>query len=325
MARNVPEEMRTLPDFNDIIQAHDRIRGFIHRTPVLSSSGLNDLLGASFFFKCENFQKAGAFKFRGATNSLLTLSDQELSNGVGTHSSGNHAGALAKAAAMLGTKAFIVMPENSRRVKKNAVAGYGAEIFFCQPNQKAREEAMEEVISRTGCTFIHPYNRFEIMAGQGTAAKELLEDQPDLDIVMAPVGGGGLLSGTAIATRSMCKNALVWAGEPAGASDARQTFLTRRLVPSENPNTMADGLLTSLGELTMQAIFENVDDILLCSEKGIVDAMRVIWERMKIIIETSSAVPLAALMEHPSGWKGKKIGIILSGGNVDLADLPFSV
>ena len=311
-----------IPALADIREAHERIRPFIHRTPVLSSEMVNKILGAEIFLKCENLQKAGAFKYRGATNSLLTLTSAELAKGVGTHSSGNHAGALARAARQLGIPAHIVMPSNSKQVKKNAVEGYGARVRYCEPTLAAREETMEEVIRETGCTFIHPYNRFEIIAGQGTAALELLEEMPDLDIVMAPVGGGGLISGTDIASKGL-KKVQVWGGEPAGADDAFRSFNSGVLEPSVKPITLADGLLTSLGELTFEAIQRYLDRIILASEPAIVEAMRLVWERMKIIIEPSSAVPLAALMENDQGWSGKRIGIIISGGNVDLADLPF--
>ncbi|MEA1878341.1 MAG: pyridoxal-phosphate dependent enzyme [Bacteroidota bacterium] len=314
-----------LPDLKDIQDAHDRIRSLIHRTPVMSSQQINELLGAEIYFKCENFQKAGAFKFRGAVNSLLCLTKEEAANGVGTHSSGNHAGALAKAAGLLGISAHIVMPENSREVKKKAVAGYGADIHYCKPTLEAREETMEWLAKESGCTFIHPYDRFEIIAGQGTAAVELLEDYPDLDIIMAPVGGGGLLSGTAIGSKGIKPDIHVWAGEPSGANDAWKSFRTGELVPSVEPQTIADGLLTSLSELTFRAIKQNVDEILLCDESNIIHAMRLIWERIKIIVEPSSAVPLGALMQNQQKWKGRKIGIILSGGNVDLGDLPFNV
>lgn len=313
-----------LPDLRDIQKAHDRIRSFIHRTPVLSSRQINELLETEIYFKCENFQKAGAFKFRGAMNSLLCLTKEEAANGVGTHSSGNHAGALAKAAAMLGISAHIVMPENSREVKKKAVAGYGADIHYCKPTLEARENTMNWLAGETGCTFVHPYDRFEIIAGQGTAALELLYDHPDLDIIMAPVGGGGLLSGTAIGSKGLNPEINVLAGEPTGANDAWKSLRKGELVPSVNPNTMADGLLTSLSEQTFRAIQQNVDEILLCDESFIVNAMRLIWERMKIIVEPSSAVPLGALMQNKQNLKGRKIGVILSGGNVDLGDLPFN-
>jgi threonine dehydratase len=308
-----------LPTLSDIIDAHIRIRPYIHRTPVLTSSSINGILGAEFYFKCENFQKVGAFKFRGATNAVLTLSPEELGKGVGTHSSGNHAAALALAARNAGVPAYIVMPENAPEIKKAAVAGYGGLITFCEPTLEARESTMEKVRKETGCTFIHPFNRFEIIAGQGTAALELLQDQPDLDMIMAPVGGGGLLSGTAIAARSLKPEIRVWAGEPANADDAFRSLEAGSIQPARPPATIADGLLTSLGPLTFEAIRGNVDRILLCPETVIPEAMHMVWERMKTIIEPSSAVPLGALMANPgAGWKGKKIGIILSGGNCQM-------
>ena len=312
-----------LPTLSDIKEAHRLISPYIHHTPVMTSELLNNFMGAEFFFKCENLQKVGAFKFRGATNAVLQLRPEESKKGVGTHSSGNHAAALAKAAAMNNIPAFIVMPNNSPEVKKKAVASYGAKITFCEPTLEARESTMEEVIQETGCTFIHPYNRFDIIAGQGTAAFELMEEVVGLVLVMAPVGGGGLISGTAICSKGINPGIMVWAGEPAGADDAFRSIKAGRIFPSVNPQTIADGLLTSLGSLTFKAIKENVDEIRLCNEENILKAMRLIWERMKIIIEPSSAVPLGALMQNPGGWEGKKIGIILSGGNVELSSLPF--
>jgi threonine dehydratase len=311
-----------LPVLIDILEARKRIGPFIHRTPVMTSSGINEILGAEFYFKCENFQKVGAFKYRGATNAVLSLSPEQLSRGVGTHSSGNHAAALALAARKAGVPAFIVMPSTAPEIKKVAVAGYGAVITYCEPTLESRESTMDKVMAETGCTFIHPYNRFEIITGQGTATVEFLEDVPGLDIIMAPVGGGGLLSGTAIAAKSINPGITVWAGEPENASDAWKSFYSGTLHPSVNPQTIADGLLTSLSELTFKAIRENVDAILLCPESGILPAQRLIIERMKILVEPSSAVPLGALMADPvKSWKGKKIGIILSGGNANLAAL----
>jgi len=308
-----------LPSLHDIRAAHSRIRPFIHNTPVLTSSSIDQILGAEFFFKCENFQKVGAFKFRGATNAVLSLSPEELACGVGTHSSGNHAAALALAARNAGVPAYIVMPRTAPEIKKIAVAGYGGIITYCEPTLEARETTMEMVQRKTGCTFIHPFNRFEIIAGQGTAAVELLTDQVSLDIIMAPVGGGGLLSGTAIAAKSMHPGITVWAGEPANADDAFRSVQAGSIQPALKPNTIADGLLTSLGPLTFEVISNQVDRILLCPEPTITQAMRLIWERMKIIIEPSSAVPLGALIANPdAGWKGKKIGIILSGGNCQI-------
>ena len=315
--------MNQLPTFADIEKAHDRIRPFIHCTPVLTSQSINQIVGAELFFKCENLQKVGAFKFRGACNSVLALSDEEAIKGVCTHSSGNHAAALALAARMRGIPAYIVMPENAPEIKKIAVAGYGAQITFCTPTLEARESTLKKVAAETGATEIHPYNYFNVICGQGTAAKELIEEIGQLNIVMAPVGGGGLLSGTALSTKALLPNAMVIAAEPAGADDAFRSFYSKSLVPSVAPKTIADGLLTSLGSLTFPIILNNVDQIVTVSEASIVAAMRMIWERMKIIIEPSSAVPLAAILENKVDVKGKKVGIILSGGNVDLGKLPF--
>ena len=312
-----------LPTFEDIQTAHDRIRPYIHHTPVLSSKSINEIVGAELFFKCENLQKVGAFKFRGACNSVFSLSDVEAKNGVCTHSSGNHAAALALAARMRGIPAYIVMPENAPEIKKIAVAGYGAQITFCIPTLEARESTLKKVAVETGATEIHPYNYFNVICGQGTAAKELIEEIGTLDIVMAPVGGGGLLSGTAISTKALLPGAKVIAAEPAGADDAFRSFYSKILQPSVAPKTIADGLLTSLGSLTFPIILNEVDQIVTVSEEGIVAAMRMIWERMKIIIEPSSAVPLAAILENKLDVKGQKVGIILSGGNVDLGKLPF--
>ena len=312
-----------LPTFADIEKAHERIRPYIHYTPVLSSKSINEIVGAELFFKCENLQKVGAFKFRGACNSVFSLSDAEAQNGVCTHSSGNHAAALALAARMRGIPAYIVMPENAPEIKKIAVAGYGAQITFCTPTLEARESTLKKVAAETGATEIHPYNYFNVICGQGTAAKELIEEIGLLDVVMAPVGGGGLLSGTALSAKALLPNALVIAAEPAGADDAFRSFYSKTLQPSVAPKTIADGLLTSLGSLTFPIIMNEVDQIATVSEESIVAAMRMIWERMKIIIEPSSAVPLAAILENKVDVKGKKVGIILSGGNVDLGKLPF--
>lgn len=315
--------MTLLPSFSDIRTAHDRIRPFIHRTPVLTSQSINQIVGAELFFKCENFQKVGAFKFRGACNSVLALSDEEAKKGVCTHSSGNHAAALALAARMRGIPAYIVMPENAPEIKKKAVAGYGARITFCEPTLAARESTLKKVAAETGATEIHPYNYFNVICGQGTAAKELIEETGQLDIIIVPVGGGGLLSGTAISAKAMLPNVRVIAAEPAGADDAFRSFQSKILQPSVNPKTIADGLLTSLGSITFPIILNEVDQIVTVSEENIVAAMRMVWERMKIIIEPSSAVPLAAILENKVDVKGKKVGIILSGGNVDLGKLPF--
>lgn len=312
-----------IPTYSDIEKAHLIVQKYAHRTPVLSSVSINKIVGAELFFKCENLQKVGAFKFRGACNAVFSLSEEDAAKGVATHSSGNHAAALALAAHMRRIDAHIVMPENSPEIKKKAVAGYGAKITFCKPTLQARESTLAEVIAKTGATEIHPYNNFNVIAGQGTAAKELIEDKGEFDVIMAPVGGGGLLSGTAISTKHLLPACKVIAAEPAGADDAFRSFHSKLWAPSENPKTIADGLLTSLGERNFEIILDKVDDIVIVSEESIVDAMRMIWERMKIIVEPSSAVPLAAILEKKVVVQNKKVGIILSGGNLDLGKLPF--
>ncbi len=312
-----------IPVYEDIIKAHKSIRPYIHRTPVLSSTGINNMLGVDLYFKCENFQKVGAFKFRGATNAVRQLSSAEAKKGVATHSSGNHAAALSLAARQMNIPAYIVMPESAPAIKKKAVKGYGAEITFCESTLEAREKTLEEVQKKTGATFIHPYHNFNVICGQGTAAKELLEDYPDLDVVIAPVGGGGLMSGTSIAAKAIKKESGVFGAEPLNADDAYRSFKQGVLIPSVRPDTIADGLLTSLSPLTFQIIKKNVDDIFTVKEETIVEAMRMVWERMKIIIEPSSAVPLAAVIENKYKFEGKKVGIIISGGNADLDHLPF--
>jgi threonine dehydratase len=312
-----------IPVFADIEKAHQIVQQYAHRTPILTSQSINKIVGGKLFFKCENLQKVGAFKFRGACNAVFSLSEEDANKGVATHSSGNHAAALALAAKMRGIAAHIVMPENSPEIKKKAVAGYGANITFCKPTLQARESTLAKVIIETGATEIHPYNNFNVIAGQGTAAKELIEDKGEFDIIIAPVGGGGLLSGTALSTKKLLPNCKVIAAEPAGADDAFRSFQAKKIIPSENPKTIADGLLTSLGERNFAIIVENVDEIVTVTEESIIAAMRMIWERMKIIIEPSSAVPLAAILEGKIDVSNKKIGIILSGGNLDLGKLPF--
>lgn len=311
------------PTIVEIREAHNRIKTFIHRTPVLTCDTLNATCNADLFFKCENFQKAGVFKIRGATNTVFLLSDREASKGVATHSSGNHAAALTLAASRRKIPAHVVMPKNAPPVKKDAVKHYGAEITFCEPTLKAREKTLADVVNRTGAHFVHPYNDHRVISGQGTAALELCEEIMNLDMVLAPVGGGGLLSGTAIAVTSLSPTTAVYGAEPERADDARRSFHAGRIIPSENPDTIADGLLTSLGNLTFPIIRNNVKDILTVSEEGIIEAMRTIWERMKIVVEPSAAVPLGAVLEHRTIFAEKRIGIILSGGNVDLANLPW--
>jgi threonine dehydratase len=312
-----------IPIFKDIEQAHLIVQKYAHRTPVLTSSSINKIVGGNLFFKCENLQKVGAFKFRGACNAVFSLTEEDAQKGVATHSSGNHAAALALAARMRGIAAHIVMPSNSPEIKKKAVAGYGANITFCEPTLQARESTLARIVAETGATEIHPYNNFNVITGQGTAAKELIEDFGQFDIVMAPVGGGGLLSGTALTVKYLLPGCKVIAAEPAGSDDAFRSFHEKKIIPSVNPKTIADGLLTSLGERNFAIIMQNVDDIVTVSEEKIVEAMRMIWERMKIIIEPSSAVPLAAILEGKVDIQNKKVGIILSGGNLDLGKLPF--
>lgn len=312
-----------IPDINIILQAADRIQNIIHRTPVMTSISLNQMVGTEIFFKCENFQKVGAFKFRGATNAVFSLSDHEAKKGVATHSSGNHAAALTLAAKMRGISAYIVMPRTSPQVKKDAVAEYGAKITFCEPTLQSRESTLEKVVEKTGATFIHPYNDYRIIAGQATAALELLQEIRDLDIVMTPVGGGGLLSGTALSVFYLSPLTKVIAAEPEGADDAYRSLKEGKIIPSVNPQTIADGLLTSLGDKTFPIIQKHVERIITVSDEATIAAMRYIWERMKIIVEPSAAVPFAALLEKKVDFSGKRIGIILSGGNVDLNNLPW--
>ncbi len=312
-----------LPVLTDIQAAHSRIRPFIHYTPVLTSGQLNKLFDCELFFKCENLQKVGAFKFRGATNAVLLLSDEEKKRGVVTHSSGNHAAALALAASMNGVKANIVMPETAPAVKKNAVAGYGAEITFCKPTLQAREETTQMIMDKTGAALVHPYDNFNVICGQGTAALELLADKPDLDFVIAPVGGGGLMSGTSTCVKGLTSKIQVIGAEPFNANDAWTSFNAGQLTPSVNPLTVADGLLTALSELTFTIIQKNVDQIFTASEESIIECMLLVWERMKIIIEPSSATVLAIIKENPGIFKGKRTGLIISGGNVDFRKLPF--
>jgi threonine dehydratase len=310
-------------NLDTIRAAHERIRPYIHRTPVLTNSWLNDAYRASLFFKCENFQKVGAFKARGATNAVFALDDETARRGVATHSSGNHGAAVARAAKLRGIPAHIVMPSNSAKVKIRAVEGYGAQVSFCEPTEEARETKCAEVINTTGATLIHSFENKHVIAGQGTAAMELLEDVPDLDVIMCPVGGGGLLSGTAIAAKSMQPQIKVIAVEPQNVDDAAQSFRAGRRLVTEKKFTIADGLRTNIGEPNFAIVQQYVDDIVSVSEEAIVSAMRTIWETMKIVIEPSAAVPYAAIQEGKS-IVGKRIGIILTGGNVDLDALPWN-
>ena len=309
--------MNNYPQLEDVKKAHQRILPHINRTPVLTCSSLDEIVGAKLFFKCENFQKVGAFKFRGATNAIFSLSEEEASKGVVTHSSGNHAAALALAARNRGITARIVMPSNAPQVKIDAVKNYGGIITFCEPTLEARETTAAKIIKETGATMIHPFNDYRIIAGAGTAALEFLEEVNDLEYILAPVGGGGLLSGTALAARYTNSKIKVIAGEPKNADDAYRSIKAGYIIPPENPDTIADGLKTALGDKTFPIIQKFVDDIILVTEEEIIKAMRTIFERMKIIVEPSSAVPFAAMLFNKIKVKNKGVGIILSGGNVD--------
>ena len=300
-----------------IIDAHERIRNYIHHTPVLTSSGIDEMGSCSFFFKCENFQKVGAFKARGAMNAILSLSREERAKGVATHSSGNHAQALARAAKIMGVKSFIVMPRTAPEIKKRGVRGYGGEIFECEPTLQSRESTLVEVIRETGAAEIHPFNNYAVMEGQATAAKELFEEVSDLDYLLVPVGGGGFLSGTLLAATYFSPETTVIAAEPEGADDTYRSLESGKIEPSQS-NTIADGLLTSLGDKTFPIIRDNLDEVITVSDKEIIEAMRLIWERLKIIVEPSGSVPFAAALKSKEKFRNKKVGIIFSGGNVDL-------
>jgi threonine dehydratase len=311
------------PSFEDVLAAAERIKGRVHRTPVMTSIAIDEIAGARLHFKCENLQKVGAFKARGATNAVLSLDDEAAGRGVATHSSGNHAAALAYAAGLRGVPAHVVMPSSAPPVKKAAVAGYGALITECVPTLEARETTLDAVVERTGATFIHAYDNSNVIAGQGTASLELLTDVPDLEVVVAPVGGGGLMSGTAIAVSSSRPDITIWGSEPKGADDAYRSLRDGTIYPSVEPKTIADGLLTSLSDLTFRILSERLGGILTVSEETIVRAMRLLWERMKLVVEPSGAVPLAAVFEHPDHFAGRRVGLIISGGNVDLNRLPW--
>ncbi len=313
-----------LPTTDDVLAAAGRVAGLVHRTPVLTCTTLDRMSGAELFFKCENLQKVGAFKARGATNAVQLLDANAARRGVVTHSSGNHAGALAWAAAWRGITATIVMPRTAPVVKRAAVEGYGARAVECEPTLAAREAGCAEVVRDTGATFIHPYNSPGVIAGQGTATLELLQQVERLDAIVTPVGGGGLLSGSCLAAETVRKRPSVYGAEPEQADDAARSLAAGHIVPSEDPQTIADGLRTSLGELTFAILSQRVDGILTCTEAGILMAMRLLWERAKIVVEPSGAVPLAMILEHRQQFAGQRVGLVLSGGNVDLDRLPWA-
>lgn len=306
--------------FDKVEAAYERIKQYVNKTPVMTSTTLNEKLDCECYFKCENFQKIGAFKFRGALNTILQLSDEDKKKGVITHSSGNHAQALALAAKIAGIKAVIVMPENAPQVKVNATRGYGAEIVVCGSKPGDREEAVKPLIEKHGYTLVHPSDDLTIIQGAGTSAYELIKEVGELDFVFAPVGGGGFLSGTAIATKGLLPESKVIAVEPKNADDAYKSFNEGKIFPSINPNTIADGLRTQLGPNTFKVVREYVDDIILVSEEEIVDAMQFLWERMKLVIEPSGAVSLAGVLSEQINVKNKRVGIMVSGGNIDLTD-----
>lgn len=308
---------------SDLKQAHERIKAHIHRTPVMTSQSINEIAGCDIYFKCENFQKIGAFKARGGLNAVLSLPADERQKGVVTHSSGNHAQAVSMAARMCGIPAYIVMPETAPEVKKKAVKGYGAEITLCKPTIQARKENANRIRLETGAFLVSPYNDNNVIAGQATAAIEFLEDTDGLDALITPVGGGGLLAGTALAAHYYSPTTKVFAGEPDGAKDTYLSMKAGEMVAVDHPDTIADGLLASMGDKNFAIIKELVEDVFVVDDEEIVEAMRLVWERMKIVIEPSCAVPMAALLKNKERFAGQKVGIILSGGNVDLGKLPF--
>ena len=307
----------------DIEAAHERIRPLIHRTPVFTNSSLNKLSGAELYFKCDNFQKAGSFKIRGATNTVEQLTIEELSRGVATTSSGNHGAALSMAVTRRGGKTKVVMPNNTPKIKINNVERNGGEVVWCEPEQESRESVLKELIEKTGAVVVHPYNDERIMAGQGTCAKELLEDYPDLDTIVSPVSGGGLLSGTLLSSKALKANIQVFGAEPVEADDAYRSLKLGKIVPNETINTICDGLRAQIGTLTFPVIADLVDDIITVTEEEIIDSMRMIWERLKMIVEPSSSITLGAVLKNKDKFNGKKVGLIISGGNVDLDHLPW--
>jgi threonine dehydratase len=316
-------KLQNNPTWEDICWIHDNIKHIIHRTPVLTSLSLNKISGAELYFKCENFQKIGAFKIRGASSAALFLTEEEKQAGLATHSSGNHAQAVALTASSNGIPSHIVMPDTSPVPKINATKGYGANVYLCENTIQARQDRLDEVIAETGATYVPSYDDYHIIGGQATAAKELIEDVGHLDIVMAPIGGGGMMSGTALSTHHLLPEAKIYGAEPEEVDDAYRSVKAGKILKNETINTIADGLRTNLGEKTFAIISQYVDQIFTVSEEEIIQAMRLIWERMKIIIEPSCSVPLAVILKHPDSFRGQKVGIILTGGNVDLDRLPW--
>lgn len=313
----------TIPTYADVEAAHARIAPYIHRTPVLTSSYLNGLTGAELHFKCENFQKAAAFKARGASNAVFGLTEAQAAKGVATHSSGNHGLSLAYAAGRRGIPCTVVMPRTAPQAKKDAVRGYGGRVVECEPSTSSREAVFAEVVAETGAEFVHPYNDARVIAGQGTCSRELNEQVPGLDAVIAPIGGGGMISGTCLTLSTIAPGIKVYAAEPKQADDAARSFRAGHIIADDAPETVADGLKVPLKELTWHFVKTHVTDILTVEEDEIVEAMKMIWKRMKIVMEPSSAVPLAAILRNPKTFAGKRVGVIITGGNVDLDKLPW--
>lgn len=311
------------PSFSDIKRAHQRISQYIIETPVMTSKNIDEIAGCHIFFKCENFQKVGAFKMRGAANAIFSYRPEDRANGFACHSSGNHGQAVALAAKLAGSKAYVVMPKNASKVKIEAVKGYDAEVILCEPNDQSRSQTCQDVVDRTGAILIHPFDNYNIIAGQATAGKELIEEVDDLDCIIAPVGGGGLAAGTSLIAHYLDPNMEVYIGEPEMVDDCYQSLKAGKIVPNKSSDTIADGLKTTIGQKNFDILKEHVKEVFTVSEKEIVAAMKLIWERMKIVIEPSCAVPFAAILKNPKAFKDKRVGVILTGGNVDLTKLPF--
>ena len=312
-----------IPTFDDVLAAHERIKPYIHRTPILTSTYLNELTGAELFFKCENFQKAGVFKARGASNAVFGLSDEMATKGVATHSSGNHALSLSYAAGRRGIPVTVVMPRTAPQAKKDAVIGYGGVIVECEPSTTSREETFAKVVAQSGAEFVHPYNDPRVIAGQGTCSLELNEQVENLDTVIAPIGGGGMISGTCLTLSNIAPHIEIYAAEPVNADDAARSFKAGYIIADDAPETIADGLKVPLKDLTWHFVRNHVTDVLTATEEEIIDAMKLTWKRMKIVMEPSCAVPLATILKNPEVFRGKRVGVILTGGNVDLDKLPW--
>lgn len=317
------EENLVIPTYDDVIAAHERIKPYIHETPILTSTRLNEQTGAELFFKCENLQKAAAFKVRGASNAVFGLTDDEAKIGVATHSSGNHALSLSYAAGQRGIPVTVVMPRTAPQAKKDAVIGYGGIIVECEPSTSSREATFAEVVAKSGADFVHPYNDPRVIAGQATCSKELLSQVDNLDAVIAPIGGGGMISGTCLTISTIAPDVKIYAAEPLNADDAARSFRAGHIIADDAPETVADGLKVPLKDLTWHFVSNHVTDILTATEDEIIDAMKLVWKTMKIVIEPSSAVPLATILKNPEIFKGKRVGVIITGGNVDLDKLPW--